>query len=147
MRIAICGSMSFAKKMYEVYKLLIKEGHEVFLPEFIIECANGDLDWESEDLSCEEDAEKKKEHDLIRRHYCKIKESDVVLVINEEKNGVKNYIGANTLIEMAFAHVLKKKIYLLNELPEFDYLIEEVKAMEPIVLKGDLSKIKKENQS
>lgn len=42
---------------------------------------------------------------------------------------------------MAFAYVLGKKIYLLNDLPEFDYLLEEVKAMEPIILNGDLNKI------
>jgi len=142
MRITICGSMSTAKKMYEVYKALTKRGYQVFLPEFVIEYIRGNLGWELGTLSPEEGAEKKKSHDLIRRHYYKIQKSDAILVINEEKNNIKNYIGANTLIEMAFAYVLNKKIYLLNNLPDFDYLLEEVKAMEPIVLNGDLNKIR-----
>lgn len=140
-KITICGSMSAAKRMYEVYKILTDKGHKVFLPEFVIEYINGNLDWELGTLSPEEGAEKKKNHDLIRKHYSKIQESDAILVVNEEKNGIKNYIGANTLIEMAFAYVLNKKIYLLNNLPDFEYLLEEVKAMEPIILNGDLNKI------
>jgi len=92
-------------------------------------------------LSREEGAKKKKKYDLIRKHYNKIKESDAILVINNKKNETENYIGANTLIEIAFAYILDKKIYLLNDLPEFDYLLEEVKAMEPIILNGDLRKI------
>jgi len=142
MKITICGSMKFARKMYEVYKFLSTKGHEVFLPEFVIEFIDGKLEWELGTLSSEDGAEKKKKNDLICKHYYKIQESDAILVINEEKNGIKNYIGANTLIEMAFAHVLNKKIYLLNGFPEFDYLLEEVKAMEPIILNGDLDKIK-----
>ena len=142
MKIAICGSMKFAKDMHEAYKFLTDKGHKAFLPEFVVEFVNGDLDWELGTLSREEGAKKKKEHDLIRNHYNKIKESDAILVVNNEKNGVKNYIGANTLIEMAFAYILNKKIYLLNDLPDFDYLLEETKAMEPIILNGNLEKIK-----
>jgi hypothetical protein len=141
MKITICGSMSAAKKMYEAYRILTNKGHQVFLPEFVIEYVNGNLGWELGTLSREEGAEKKKKHDLIRKHYYKIQKSDAILVVNEEKNGIKNYIGANTLIEMAFAYVLNKKIYLSNDLPDFEYLLEEVKAMEPIILNGDLNKI------
>jgi len=43
---------------------------------------------------------------------------------------------------MGFAHVLNKPIYLLNDLPDSDYLLEEIKAMEPTILYGDLNKIK-----
>ena len=141
MKITICGSMSVAKKMYEVYKTLTKKGHQVFLPEFVIEYINGNLSWELGTLTPEEGAEKKKNHNLIRKHYRKIQESDAILVVNEEKNGIKNYIGANTLIEIAFAYVLRKKIYLLNSIPDFEYLLEELKAMEPIVLNGNLDRI------
>jgi predicted RNA-binding protein with PUA domain len=44
------------------------------------------------------------------------------------------------LIEMAFACALDKKIYLLNPIPEMNYS-DEIFAMKPIVLSGDLSKI------
>ena len=36
---------------------------------------------------------------------------------------------------------LKKKIYLLNEIPELPYK-EEILGMKPVILNGDLSKIK-----
>lgn len=41
---------------------------------------------------------------------------------------------------MGFAYVLKKKIFLLNPIPELSYS-DEIKAMKPIVLDGDLKKI------
>ena len=58
-----------------------------------------------------------------------------------DKNGVKGYIGGNTLMEMGLAFYLKKKIYLLNEVPELPYK-EEILGVKPIILNGDLSKIK-----
>ena len=69
-----------------------------------------------------------------------IKESDAVLVVNVDKNDIKNYIGGNTLLEMGFAHVLNKKIFLLNNIPDISYK-DELRAMQPIVLNNDLSKI------
>jgi len=57
-----------------------------------------------------------------------------------DKNGIGNYIGGNTLIEMAFAHVLNKKIFLLNPVPEISYK-DEIIAMQPIILNGNLEKI------
>ena len=47
--------------------------------------------------------------------------------------GVENHIGGNTFLEMAFACVLNKPIYLLNPIPELSYT-SELEAMEPIVL-------------
>lgn len=41
---------------------------------------------------------------------------------------------------MAFAHVLDKKIFLLNPIPEIPYK-DEIVAMQPIILDGDLAKI------
>ncbi len=63
------------------------------------------------------------------------------LAVNIDKKGIKNYIGGNTFLEMGFAHVLDKKIFLLNEIPDISYK-DEIKAMQPIILNGDLSKIK-----
>lgn len=42
---------------------------------------------------------------------------------------------------MAFAHVLNKKIFLLNPIPQINYS-DEIEAMNPIILNHDLSKIK-----
>ncbi len=142
MKITICGSMNFAREMDKTAKELEVLGHTVFLPEFVKEFINGKLSWELGSLNKEERAERKKEYNLIKKHWERIKKSDAILVLNYEKNGIKNYIGANTFLEMGFAHILNKKIYLLNELPKFDYLLEEIKAIQPIIINGDLSKIK-----
>lgn len=40
-----------------------------------------------------------------------------------------------------FAHILNLPIYLINPLPEMDYL-DELKAMQPVILNGDLDLIK-----
>jgi predicted RNA-binding protein with PUA domain len=66
--------------------------------------------------------------------------SDAILVLNFDKNGVKNYIGGNTLMEIGFAHVHDKKIFLLNPIPDMPYK-DEIEATDPVVLSGDLSKI------
>lgn len=77
---------------------------------------------------------------MIKRYFQLIKESDGILVCNFEKNGIKNYIGGNTFLEMGLAYVLDKKIFLLNPIPEVNYK-DEILAMEPIILNGDLEKI------
>ena len=76
----------------------------------------------------------------LLQHFNKVVWADAILVLNYDKNGVKNYIGGNTLMEMGLAFFLKKKIYLLNQIPELSYK-EEVLGMRPIILGGDFSKI------
>lgn len=88
-----------------------------------------------------EHAKVKIENDYIKYHYNEIVNSDAVLVLNFDKNEIKNYIGGNTLIEMGNAYVLDKKIFLLNPIPEINYK-DEIVAMQPIILNGDLEKIK-----
>ena len=45
-------------------------------------------------------------------------------------------------MEIGFAHVNNKKIFLLNSIPENVPYKDEIRAMVDIVLNGDLSKIK-----
>ena len=79
--------------------------------------------------------------DLITRYYKKIQESDYVLIINVDKDDKKNYIGGNTFLEMGFAHVLGKPMYVFNDLPDVPYK-DELEAMNLVVINGDLSLIK-----
>ena len=66
--------------------------------------------------------------------------ADAILVINNEKNGIKNYIGGNTFLEMGFAHILGKKIYCLNSLPEEQsHIYQELVALQPIIINNDFS--------
>ena len=45
-------------------------------------------------------------------------------------------------MEMGFAHVNDKKIFLLKPIPEEVSYVDEIKAMADVILDGDLSKIK-----
>jgi len=77
----------------------------------------------------------------MRVHWNVIQNCDVVLVLNYDRNGVKNYIGGNTFLEMGFAYILNKPIYLLNPIPEIPYYKTEIIAMKPVVIEGNLNKV------
>lgn len=149
MKIVICGSIDFTPKIKEVADILIAQGHQVEIPLTSQRILDGELtlaDFKREkdengDGAFRESAMRKIKDDVIRRYYNKINESDAILVLNPEKKGIVNYIGGNTLLEMGFAHVLNKKIFLLNNVPELSYS-DEINAMQPIILNGDLLKIK-----
>lgn len=137
MKIAIAGSMSASKEIVNIGKELSSLGYDVTLPRRTSEYAEDILQQETH----QESTKNKIKFDRIRKYFEEIKDSDILLVVNTDKNGIKNYIGGNTFLEMGFAHVLNKKIYLYNDIPDLSYT-DEIKAMQPIVLKGDLSKIK-----
>lgn len=77
----------------------------------------------------------------IRESEEKILKQDAVLVLNFEKNGIENYIGGATFLEMYDAFRLGKKIYLINPIPE-GILKDEIIGFQPIILEGDLKNIK-----
>ncbi len=136
MKIAVCSSMTFSKEMVEIKAILSSYGHEVILPHRTEDYANGTLEMETN----KESAANKIKDDLFRYYFKLIKESDAILVLNYTKKNINNYVGANSLIEMAFAHVLDKKLYLLNSIPEMS-CTDEIVGMQPIVLNGNLNLI------
>ncbi len=136
MKIAICGSMTFSPEMLEVGKRLRKLGHEVTLPDFTEHYAT----LETRDSMHVESTHNKVEHDLIRDYFEVIKKHDAVLICNPSKNGIENYVGGNTFIEMAFAHVLNKKIFMYNPIPDMSYK-DEMEAMRPIILNRHLTRL------
>jgi len=136
MKITICGSMKLSKKMLDVKNELELLGHKVILPHNTDKYAEtGNSDHVSG-----ESAKNKIEHDLIRDYYRVIGDSDAVLIVNEELKGIKDYIGGNSFLEMAFGYVLNKRVYILNNIPDISYT-DEIVAMQPIVLNGDLRRI------
>ncbi|MBU3901368.1 hypothetical protein KKF25_01855 [Patescibacteria group bacterium] len=144
MKIVICGSIEFTPKIKEIADWLTNEGHVVDIPLTSQRIINGELTlgkFKKEKQKNGDGSFRKIKEDAIRRYYEIIKECDAILVLNLEKNRIKNYIGGNTFLEMGFAHVLNKKIYLLNEIPNMLYT-DEIKAIQPIVLKGNLDAIK-----
>ena len=113
MKITLCGSMAFAKEMLDIKKRLENLGQFVVVPMNTDKYANGEINVENK--------WEKAEHDVIRLYFEEIKKADAILVINKDKNKIKNYIGGNSLIEIAFAYILNKKVFLLNPLPQINY--------------------------
>ncbi len=70
-----------------------------------------------------------------------IEANDGVLVLNFEKNGIKNYIGGATFLEMYDAFRLGKYIFMYNEVPD-GILKDEIMGFDPRVINGDLSKVR-----
>ena len=144
MKIAICSSLDFIPEIEKAGKELEALGHQVVLPKSAEMVISGEMPAKiltDENLSPEKRIERKIKLDAIRLHYNKIAECDAILVLNYTKKSVDNYIGGNTFLEMGFAHILNKKIFLLNNAPQMLYT-DEIMAMQPVVLRGDLKNIK-----
>lgn len=145
MKITICNSARFFNKALEAKdNLEILEHEAVTHPMEVIfkgEKVPVKKFYDARQNDWDEDIEKLKE-DLMRDHFEKIKESDAILVLNVDKDEKKNYIGGNVLIEIGLAFALNKKVFLLNPIPEYLSYTEEIKGMKPIILNGDLEKIK-----
>lgn len=131
MRIVICGSIAFAREMKEVAESLEKGGDEVVYPEPRVKGEE----------RMEETAGIKKEFDLIRGYFQKIKESDAVLIMNLQKNEIDGYIGANTFLEIGFAYALSKKIFLWNPVPKM-WNTDEINAMDVTVVNREIKNIR-----
>ena len=138
MKIIICGSLKAEKEILEVQGKLELMGHVVEIPMGIKLKLYGGRNMD--DVPESEKTEIKIKHDVIRQYFDMIKNSDAVLVVNPELNGIKGYIGGNTLMEMGFAHVLNKPLYFLYSVPEMSYSAE-IMAMQPIILDGDFNKL------
>jgi len=144
MKIIICASVDITPKIKELKEALEKMGHSVEIPYVSMKIIAGEISLEEflavKDREGDTKFREATGEDLIKRYYNLIKEADAVLVLNEEKKGIKNYIGGNTFLEIGFSYILNKKLYLFNPIPEMSYS-DEIKAMSPIVLNGDLTKI------
>lgn len=137
MKLVICGSMKCAKDMVKLKERLNSLGFEnVVLPRNTEKYASGKLNPETN----YESARNKIEKDLIRGYYNEIKEADAVIIANYDNAGIKNYVGGNSFLEAAFAHVLNKDLYFLFDIPEMLYS-DELQALQPIILNDDLSRI------
>ena len=137
MKIGIISSMQFVDKMVETRDKLNSLGHNAFITNLHKNLVGKNA----------EDIEKIKLHqknnmDAIREFWRMMQGADAVLVLNYDKNGISNYVGGNTLMEIGFAHVLDQKIFMLNPIPEMPYCKTEIEAVKPTIINGDLTLIK-----
>jgi hypothetical protein len=122
MNIVLCGSMKVKDKIIEIKDELESKGYNVLLP---IECMQG--------------------IDKIiasRAHMDRVvnPDNEVILIVNETKNGIENYIGANSFAEIAFGFYFKKRVYLLNDI--YEPYKDELLGWNVTPLKGNLDNIK-----
>ena len=140
MKITICGSISNAKKICAIKVKLEAAGHTVYSHELMKRYAEDDEDLKRQIKK--EHYNVKIKHNTFRWYYNAIKKSDAILVCNFKKHGIPGYIGGSVLFEMAHAHILNKKIYLLHNIPKIIYYQDEIKAAQPVVLKGNINNIR-----
>jgi nucleoside 2-deoxyribosyltransferase len=133
-RIVICGSMMFYEKMLECQRVLGDMGIDAIVPKEEDEIIKLYNEKQFSDF-------KKR---VSRAYLGKIRDKNTigVLIYNAEKRGIKNYIGPNTLVEVAMAFTWNRKIFLYNDI--YLPLSDELNAWNCISLKGDMRIIKNE---
>lgn len=120
--IVLCGSMKVKDKIIDIAKKLESMGYNVLLP---IECMQG-----------------VKKIIASRAHLNRVinKENEIILIVNETKNGIENYIGPNSFAEISFGFYYNKRVYLLNDI--YEPYKDELVGWSVIPLKGKLEDIK-----
>lgn len=141
-KLAVCSSASFYTEVIALSYKIEELGFEVVLPKTAQkmkqegrENDEAITDWSKSPIGYHGKAE------LIREHFDEIPECDAVLVTNFTKHGKENYIGPNVLMEMAVGFYLNKPIYILNDCPMDSPLLDEILGLEPVFLKGDITKL------
>jgi nucleoside 2-deoxyribosyltransferase len=130
--------MSFYKELVEVEENLKERGFEVNIPvsAHVMKKKNDfDVSHFKHAFTPGEKAT------FIRKNFQTIAKGDVILVINNEKNHIKGYIGANVLMEIGLAFYLKKKIYIWNAVDENAPYKEELLAFGVDFIHKDINKI------
>lgn len=139
MKIFIICSKHFYHKVEEIKKILEASGHEITFPN----CFEDPM--KEERLKKVSDEEHRIfKQDMMKLHEPKVKENDAVLVLNFEKNGIPNYIGGATFMEIVKAWELDKKIFFHNPIPECIFT-DELRGINPLIINGDLSKLNPKN--
>ena len=141
--IVICSSATFYPQVVEAEKELKKLGFKVSIPLTANRMKkSGDFRVGTYKIWENNPDNYKRKTFLTKYHFNKIVKGNIVLVLNYEKNGITGYIGGAVLAEMAIGLHYGKKIYVLNPIPGSVSYAEELYGMLPVILNGDLSRIK-----
>lgn len=140
--VVLCSSAAFYKHLNELADNLEKLGHKAIVPRSAREMrASNNYDVSASKTWYDNPADFDKKRAYMHDHFKEIADGDVVLVVNDDKRGIKGYIGPNALMEMGLAFYLHKPIYILNAITKEMPIYEEVIGMGSRVLNGDLSLI------
>lgn len=141
MHIYVLGSNYFMKEMVETAHRLQAMGLDGRIHPDYEAMVRGEYP-EKLNMIFSDRANVKRIYNTYHDHYARILESDAVLFVNNVKNGIEHYIGGNVLIEMGQAYVNNKKIFFLYSMPLGLSYQDEIDAMDPICLLGNLESIK-----
>ena len=119
--IVLCGSMAFKEKIISIGKKIEKD-YNVLYPE---ECFKG----------LPKVIASRAHFDRITNH-----DTDIVLIINEDKNGKANYKVINSFSEIDFGFYHNKKVCLLYYI--YEPYKDELVGWNVLPLYGDLNKLK-----
>jgi len=142
--IVLCSSANFYKHVNELAAELETLGFKAIVPHNARQMAKtGDYDPARYKTWYGDANDFDKKANFMRKHFEEVAAGDAVLMVNDEKHGVKGYVGPNGLLEMGLAFYLKKPIYVLNDFDKTMGNYEEVYGMGSIFLHGNLSGIKR----
>lgn len=137
MKIMIIGSTVFAKEMMEVKNELQSLGYEVKTPSNLEEhIADPTL---RDNLALDKELVSGK--NIMHVGFDGVAWSDAVLVLNYDKNGIKGYVGASSLMEIGVAGYLRKKIFVFNPIATDQRYTHEIDVLGGQVINGNLSEI------
>ncbi len=136
MKILIICSKAFYKDIAPIKEKLESMGHTIELPNSYYDPKVEERSW----------AQGEKEHAefkarMFRMSEERIAEMDAVLTLNFDKNGVRNYIGGATFLELYVAFMKNKKIFLYNPIPE-GMLYDEIAGFMPTVINGNIELVR-----
>ncbi len=134
MKIFVICSKKFYEKIPKIKEVLEVKGHVVTLPNGYDNPADEDRYRNSGSFE-----HAKWKAGMFARSVEIIGGQDAVLVLNFAKNGVENYIGGATFLEMYDAFRLGKKIFIYNPIPA-GILADEIIGFAPVLIGGDLDK-------
>ena len=117
--------MAFIDEMESIAIVLRKAGYVVATP------VREDLSTNWDSLSEAESFALKKGY--IDKHVAEIKLSDLVLLANYSKNGTSGYIGANSLMEAAFAYALGVPVAYLKAIGEQPCRLEALSISQTVI--------------
>ena len=120
--IVLCGSMKVKDKILEVKEELENKGYNVLIPKECMEGLPKVL--------------------ASRKHLERVidPKNIYILVVNSINRGIENYIGPNSLAEIAFGFYYNKNVYLLNDY--YEPYLDELVGWNVVPLKGNLDNIK-----
>ena len=104
-QLCFCGSMSVIDAMEEISRVARELGYRVSVPD------RGESELPFGTLAQAQAVAIKRRQ--IQAHIAKIRDADMVILANYEKNDTEGYIGPSALLEAGIAHALGKPVVTL----------------------------------